>query len=356
MRKFYRTIVFTKTPLKSQFNYRDKFQILPLFSSKVAKSPYNETFPIFLEYYIDFDEKENPKDVDIFKDLSAQQIVEMEIINLLSVLSNHRFFKYYNHNNQWAIQTPPIDYDELSHEQQQMYENQYSSWTFCSYVYPGLKEDLIIDKFTDYIFEPTHLISNDKDINFYYKNNPIESKDKEITFPDTISFCLDNFYNLTPKTLKKVKSAIYLICDGIDILNFKKSLGFLSIVSGIETMASLESDDSEIVFKCKSCNTIEESPYNCSQCGSPIWGIKIKFKEFLSKFVANGPRSQKFYTDIYNLRSKITHEGQLFYGDYELSLSNMQQQDDEWLFRLRTLQSARNSINNWLRYNQKKSK
>ena len=63
MRKYYRRIVFSKTPLKSQFRYKDRFQILPNDSENAPKSPYNKHFPLFLEYYIDFDDNQHPKGV-----------------------------------------------------------------------------------------------------------------------------------------------------------------------------------------------------------------------------------------------------------------------------------------------------
>ena len=58
MRRFYRRIIFSKTPLKTQYKYRDIFQILPIDSKVAPTNPYAEDFPLFLEYYIDFEEDE----------------------------------------------------------------------------------------------------------------------------------------------------------------------------------------------------------------------------------------------------------------------------------------------------------
>lgn len=153
-------------------------------------------------------------------------------------------------------------------------------------------------------------------------------------------------------------SCIYLACDGIDISANKRTLSFLSYVSAIEGLIGLEIGDDEIQFECGSCKSIKYSPYECPECGRPIWGIKQKFVNFLSKFVAGSEKSKKIYRDIYNLRSKITHTGKLFSSDYELSFydSKIDQENRDWLMRLKTLQLFRISLNNWLRYPHKNQK
>ncbi len=123
--------------------------------------------------------------------------------------------------------------------------------------------------------------------------------------------------------MKKVKSCIYLTCDGIDIQDNKRSLAFLSFVSAIEGLVSLEVAEDEITFECHNCKTIKDSPHQCPKCGRPIWGIKTKFVEFLRKFVAGSEKSAQIYREVYNLRCKITHQNQLFSGDYDLSLDQI---------------------------------
>ena len=343
-------MVFTKTPLKSQFRYLDKFQILPIDSKNAPSSPYNKHFPLFLEYCIDFDENRCISDIDIFVDMSAQQVMEFEIMNVLSVLSNHRFFKYHAFDNKWAVMSPSVDFQKLQTEQEALFDNQYSHWTISGYFYPGLKEDLEIDCFTDIKFSSTPIISP---YYYYFSKDPVESNDNEITFPETIFSSLDNYYLLSSKTLRKIKSTIALICDGIDISDSKRSLSFLSFVSAIEALISIEFSDKEIEFECNSCKTIVKSNYLCPDCGKPTWGIKVKFKEFLKKFVAGGEKTISVYNKIYNLRCKITHQGQLFIGDFEFSFDNLDKKESDYLMRLKTLQLARISLTNWLRYENK---
>lgn len=233
MRKFYRRIVFSKTPLKSQFRYRDRFQILPIDSEIAPLSPYSKHIPLLLEYYIDFDDKQNPKEIDIFDDLSAQHVIEFEILNILSVLSNHRFFRYSNVVSQWAMLAPDTEFKNLNQEQKDSYNNQYSSWTVGGYVYPGLREEMEIKEFTDKKYPETPLVSP---YFTYFTQDPVENPKGEILFPETIYSCLDNYYLLSAKTLKKIKSSVALVCDGMDISDSKRSLAFLSFVSAIEAL------------------------------------------------------------------------------------------------------------------------
>lgn len=355
MRRYYRRIIFSKTPLRTQFRYKDVFQILPIDSKIAPTNPYARHFPLFLEYYIDFEVNDEQEKIDTIVDLTAQQKREFEIVNLLSVLTNHRFFKYQTDRNSWAVMTPNIGFENLTAEQTAQYENQNSSWVLGAYLYPGLAKELKIDRLSDQRFPQMALITPYYQ---YFTNNPVENHEGKIKFPETITDCLDNYFSLTPKTLQRIKSSIYLTCDGIDISDSKRSLAFLSFISALEGLVGLETSDDEIIFECKNCQTIKDSPHKCPKCGRPIWGIKTKFVEFLKKFVAGSEKSAQSYREIYNLRCKITHQSQLFLGDYELSLEEdkLNIEHTDWLMRLKTLQLVRLSLSNWLRYPEKRIK
>lgn len=346
VRRFYRRVIFTKTPLRNHYRFKDVFQIFPIDSKTAPSNPYARHFPLFLEYFIDYDDR-NGIEVDAITDLIEQQNKEYEIINLLSVLTNHRFFKYQTDKNIWAIMTPNVGFDNLDEEEKRLFNNQRSLWVFGGYMYPDLGQDLQITQFSEpvcpeMIFEAPHYS--------YFTNNPVEKHDDSIRFPESINSCLDSYFALPSKTIHKVKSCIYLACDGIDISDFKRSLAFLSFISAIEGLVGLEVQDDQIKFACKSCQSIQDSPYKCPNCGRPIWGIKTKLVEFLRKFVAGSEKSAQTYREIYNLRSKMTHQSQLFTGDYDLSMENdkLDLKHSEWLMKLKTLQLFRISLTNWL--------
>ena len=350
MKKYYRKIVFTNSNMKAGFRFEDIFQILPINMDGKPQNPCARHFPLYLEYTIEFANGE-PED---FFELGAIRInKEKEILNLLSCLTNHRFFNYDSSMMGWGIIMPNKLSDDMTEDEKKNFNNQESQLFLGGYIYKGLKEDMQIDHFSDLKEE---IVYKEARMHEYYTDDPVDDFQHEISFPNTISSALYYYFNLSQKTREKVNSCIYLACDGMDISAQKRSLSFLSYVSAIEGLVDLDVDDDEIKFECKSCQSIKSSPYTCPQCGRPIWGVKQKFVNFLSKFVAGSEKSQKIYKDIYNLRSKMTHTGKLFLSDYELSFSekpNVKNEDD-WLMRLKTLQLFRISLDCWLRYPEKK--
>lgn len=127
-----------------------------------------------------------------------------------------------------------------------------------------------------------------------------------------------------------------------------RSIAFLTYVSSIETMISIEMDDENIEY-CKSCKTLKKSSHICSECGSPVWGIRKKFSEYLKKYVAGSASSQRKYKKIYDLRSKIAHNGHLFLSDIDNTFEDLEIKNEEWLINIETLQLARLNIVNWIR-------
>ena len=350
MKKYFKKIVFSNSILKTSFRYEDEFQLLPFNMAHKPQCPYAKHFPLFLEYTLDFMDKE-PNDIVKLTELQINR--EKGILNILSCLTNHRFFNYNSSMMGWGVGFPNKTIENMTETEEQILNNQESRFFIGGYIYNGLKEDLIINGFTDY---SSKAVYKDNLLNEYYTDNPIDDYKHEIRFPATLCAALHSYYSLSDKTRKKVDSCIYLACDGIDISAHKRTLSFLSYVSAIEGLIGLEIGDDEIQFECGSCKSIKYSPYNCSECGRPIWGIKQKFVNFLSKFVAGSDKSQKIYRDIYNLRSKITHTGKLFSSDYELSFddSKIEQENRDWLMRLKTLQLFRASLDHWLRYPDKR--
>lgn len=346
MKKYYRTVAFSNSILKTSFRFEDIFQLLPIDIQGKPQSKLARHFPLFLEYTIDY---QNDEPTDIFELGPIRSNKEKEILNLLSCLTNHRFFHYDTNMIGWGITISDEEINEIIPN----LKEQESSMFMGVYSYKGLKEDLKIEQFTD--FKPTASYKEAR-MHEYFTDNPIDDYKHEVLFPNTLDSALHFYYNLSSDTRKKVNSCIYLACDGMDISSTKRSLSFLSYISAIEGLVELEVDDNEIAFACGSCKTIKSSPYSCPQCGRPIWGVKQKFVNFLSKFVAGSIKSQKKYKDIYDLRSKITHSGKLFRSDYELSFDENHEEKDynDWLMRLETLQLFRISLDSWLRYSKKK--
>ena len=352
MIKYYKTIVFANSILKDSFRFENEFQILPVNMDGKPYCPFARHFPVFLEYTMEYIKGEHN---NTFKLIADGETKIREILNLLSCLTNHRFFRYDTSNNAWGLKMPNKLADEMSKNELQDLDKEESSYFMANYVYNGLTEDLKIEHFTS---PATPCIFLNNTNHRYYIDNPIDDYTHTISFPDTLHNALECYYNLTNKTRLKVNACIYLVCDGMDISAHKKSLSFLSYVSAIEGLVNLECDDDEIKFACGCCKVIESSPYKCPECGRLIWGIKQKFINFLSKFVVNSEKSKMKYRDIYNLRSKLTHTGKLFVSDYEFSFSNegFETDNNDSLMGLETLQLFRISLDCWLRYPQKRKK
>ena len=352
MEKIYKIIAFSNSILKTSFRFEDRFQVLPIDMNRKPNTPFARHYPFFLEYKLEYQKNE----LEDICEFGAKRINrEKEILNLLSCLTNHRFFQYDTSMNGWGKGIPSKSFDKFSEEEFKEIDNQESSWIIRGYFYRGLKDDLEIDQYTDNYNEA---VLKEAQMHEYYFENPIDDYQYEINFPNTLPSALHFYYELSETTRRKVNSSIYLACDGMDISMHKRSLSFLSYVSAIEGLVNLEVDDNEIQFECHNCKTIHSSPYKCPSCGRPIWGVKQKFVNFLSQFVAGSEKSKSKYRKIYNLRSQLTHTGKLFLSDYEMSFSESRKEKDEndWLMRLETLQLFRIALDSWLRYKNKKRK
>lgn len=146
MNKYYRKIVFSNSKLKAGFRFEDKFQIKPFNMDGKPQSPYARHFPLVLEYTIEYPDCD-PEDVF---ELGAIRInKEKEILNLLSCLTNHRFFNYESSMMGWGIIFPDKSFDDMTAEERENFNNQESQFFMGGYLYSGLKEDLHIEQFSE---------------------------------------------------------------------------------------------------------------------------------------------------------------------------------------------------------------
>lgn len=347
-KKFYRNIIFSKTPLTTYLRIGDYLQIYPCDFENAPKSRYCHDFPLVIEYWVDEDEKievsDDWEDLKDYVSKSSLQIIKLNrITRLLSAFTNHRFFTYGESEFRWGVALPDKELDE---EEKQVINNTPSQVIFGVYTYPKMWNDLQLKDFSEQRHPSAKLFKH----NFYYWYDPVDDKTKEITFPATIHKLVDHYFNLNAKAKKIVDSIIHLICNGIDIKPKMKSLAFLSFVSAVETIVNYEYKDKkdEIEFECPDCQAIRKSPLTCHKCGRPIWGVKAKYKAFLKTYVAKGENSIKKYNRIYNLRSDIVHNGMLLLGDEQLNWAKSDKVDSQYMTHLETMQLARLSLVNWL--------
>jgi hypothetical protein len=350
-KKFCRNIIFSKTPLLAHLRFEDQFQIYPIQFEKAPKFERADDIPFVIEYWIDEDEKVEISDEfesikGIMKSTSLQEKKRNQITRILSIITNHRFFNLEYEGLKWGV---PFPTSEMSKDE---INSQSSQPIMPIYNYPGLKDDLSIKAFSKQTAPDPRLVQHKK----YYIFDPVENRKGEITFPDTVYHTLDAYFNLDTKTKKKVDTICHLVSCGLELETKMKSLSFLSFVSAIESLVSIEykSKKGEVEIECKRCQSIKSSPINCPECGKPIWGVSAKFKEFLKTYVASSEDSNRKFNRIYGLRSRIAHNGSLLLGDEFFDWSQSSKSDSEWMTLLETKQVARLALVNWLLMNRTK--
>ncbi len=127
-----------------------------------------------------------------------------------------------------------------------------------------------------------------------------------------------------------------------------ESLSFFSFVSSIETLVNYEFKNEKVEYACSDCKTLKSSERSCKKCGSPIWGVTAKYREFLFKYVSNDPNAKKMYNKIYNIRSKITHTEYLMNGENFLNWEFNDKTKEISTNHLQAMQLARRSLINWI--------
>lgn len=308
--KYFREIVFTKAHLERAFRYKDLFQLLP-YQPKWRKpyiSKYVVDFPCVLEYCLS---EEECKDVQQLLDK------EREICILLTAFSIYRVFQYDIHASSWGVKIPFYCSDTESKRQLRRMHSQVSEFYYPMFFYPRIKKDLKITGFTEVPPEGMMVIAEHYQSYLHFEHGRFDVKrEPALSFAKDTVRCLDEYYALNESSRKKVFSAARLITDSIELMDYRYSLSFLAAVASLETMADIaDNGNNQVIEECGSCHSIKYSPYTCPKCGKYIWGVTTKVKEFLKTHVSQKEEDVANYNKIYNLRSKITHVGDIFTKD-----------------------------------------
>jgi hypothetical protein len=346
-KKICRYIIFTKTPLKGKYRYKNEFQIYPADFENMPKNADAAHFPSVLEFKVDATELHAiPEEMSFFDERwgmseTTNEINRMKkLCSLLTAFTNNRFFTYEEKDGKWVI---PLDKTIPSEE----LDGQSSRWAFGLFYYPGISDDMKTSSYSNPSDDP---IQVKPDHLKYYTHDPFDTPRGEISFPHTLTKTFDRYFELNQRAQKVADSSAYLICNGIDLLNNMKSLSFLSFISSIETIVNHEYTDKNkgIEFECAECKTIRSSPYTCQTCGRPHWGISAKFRNFLSEYLSSTEGSVQKYKKIYSLRSKLVHSGALLLNDSQIDWAQFNGPNDHWMILRETMQLSRLALVNWL--------
>ena len=76
-RKYFRNIIFSKTPLTGHFRFEDEFQIYPCDYENAPTSKHANDIPLIIEFWIDEDENpEVPEDLQSIKSLISKLFLD----------------------------------------------------------------------------------------------------------------------------------------------------------------------------------------------------------------------------------------------------------------------------------------
>jgi len=330
MTEYHKTIVFTKTPLTGLFRYKDFFQIYPADLKGMPKSNMQEHYPIILEYTTTEDDKIEPfSEYEILKDLKSYTATTLtkqdQILNLLTLFTNHLFFRYNDTTGTWGM---PMLKDNPGEE-----ANSWSAkWCLKLFHWPELPAQLKIESFSKTEFSKVNYIPH---FTYYYHDPNFDyHSGKTITFPATIFIGLDSYYSLSKESREHINSAISHIVSAVELRYYKKTLSIIASFTAIETMVNYE-------FR----NVKHEQ---CGQCGQLRFKVAQKFRDYLFKYVGKSTSNKKKFNAFYSLRSKIVHAGEQLKTEKLWNDLPKSDKHKEFLNQLEIIQLGKISIIHWL--------
>lgn len=334
--KYYKFIFFTRTELKGAFSYNNIFQIYPILGEGYPHSKIQKHFPNYIELRTTEEDSLNiqspyPELDELISEFAPAITKQDLILNLLTTCSNHLFFKYENPIGTWAL---PIVSSNVND-----YSGAESIWCYPVYGSKKTSENNVIIKYTD-----TSKFAKIEQVNFrdYFVKDidPDKEYSGPIKFVSIIDSFLLSFFNLENEFKPIVNQAMYHLKNGVELADSKKTLCLLSLFTSLETMVNLEHRDFSVE--------------NCETCGQQKFKISKKFRDYLSKYVSNHPKSKTKFNKLYSLRSKIVHSGEILNSEFLYSEASQETKDEENLKIAEVIQICRLSIINWVTHHQMK--
>ena len=331
MKTFHTTIVFTRTPLHSQFRYKDIFQILPPFHLKdFPTSNMQRHYPVLLQFWTDDEEKVYVPEVfeeikDMISETTQILIKQDRILSLLSCFTTHLFFRYTDTDGSWGM---PVLKDNAGEE-----ANTWSSKYILPFFHaPELPDQLKINDFSQQMYPEMIFVDHFP----YYQDNPNLDTDikREITFPETVYMDLESYYEKDEETRKILDTAISYSVSAIELKQTKKTMSIVAAFTAVETMVNFEFKDLK--------------PEICKACGTPQYKVAKKYRDFLLKYLGNSAKNKKKFNAYYDLRSKIVHTGQRFKSENLFAEIPEEEQKKEYLDRIEILILSKFAIIQWL--------
>lgn len=239
--------------------------------------------------------KSKPKYEDHIESILPEKFVQQqeniktknEILYLLNALSNSYLFYYGQHGarQSWSI---GLDDD---------YSLRYSQEGYFSPDYERYPKEIKPQDNYEYS-DPVLLHFQDDGSNLINK----------VTLNDLLKV----YYSSKPSNLKEeYLNACIVLTKAQDLFSVDQSAAYIFMVSAIEALITIEYKDHETV--------------NCKCCGQPMHKVSKKFKDFIDKY--GYQVSNKVKNEFYEMRSSISHFGNLLSSSYAYKMFIESQED-----------------------------
>jgi hypothetical protein len=160
---------------------------------------------------------------------------------------------------------------------------------------------------------------------------------QQLSGKDSITELFDKYYSLDKGKIPSVINSMALVSQAKSLSSRMKSVSFILLVSAIETLIDLE--------RVLSGQEVER----CSKCKTPKYKPTKNFIEFVKTYSKeSGKEIKVFLSNVYDIRSKISHAGNLLLGDAVLDWDNFKTEQEHEILLMTLEMYVCKSIRAWL--------
>lgn len=330
-------IIFAETRITGTYRYGSLFQLRPIFPEALTLQWSMGHHPALLEFSYNLPDVSEtncnpqiPEQVLLpMIDNEASVKVRKGILLVLSIFAKNRLFQYKSGplEQQWFMKLPMNEKD--------IAPSTGPCWGQAAYNHNGISA-WIVDTFSATNEPPIHLVESNE---YYQSETPrqyVVGKTSDVfELPDRITEFMDQYMALSEASKSSFLSSCFLFDQGIQLFYTAPSLAFAACVSSLETLVAFDHKD--------------EPPERCECCDQPKYQVRQKFLAFIKKYGSDSPEARKMADRVYQRRSGILHEGQLFVGEVDQKTT---EGSIEWInddrSRRDTIRFFRTCIINWL--------
>ena len=330
-------IVFTEARITGTYRYKDLFQLRPIFPDALTLQWGMGHHPALIEFSYNLpDVSETNYNPQIPEQVLLPMIdnessakVRKWLLLVLSTFAKNRLFQYGSSpfEQQWFVKLPLNEKDIIT--------SVVPHWGQTAYNHNGISA-WIVDNFSPLDEPLIHLVESNE---YYQSETPrqyVVGKTSDIfELPDRIAEFIDKYLALSDTSKKGFLSSSFLFDQGIQLFHTAPSLAFAACVSSLETLIAVDHKD--------------EPVERCECCDQPKYHVRQTFLEFIKRYGSASAEARKMADRVYQRRSGILHEGQLFVGEMDQKTT---EGSIEWInydkSRRDVIRFFRTCIINWL--------